>query len=174
MNPRRRRRSTRRIGRNPITMRSVTNDLLMPAAVGAVGAIANDALFTYLPLPAQLKAPGIARWASKGVSAIAMTWLASMVVQRKTAIQLGVGALTNLTAEVARSFMVQSPVLAPAAMEGMGVYTMGYYNPATPAGGGMGVYVPGAETQQLPSLATRETPGVAGMGMHDSHGYNYQ
>lgn len=160
-------------------MRSVTNDLVMPAALGAVGAIANDALFTYLPLPAQLKTPGFARYASKAVTAIGMTWLASMVVQRKTALQMGVGALTCLTAEIARTFMAQTPMLAPAAMEGMGVYTMGYYNPAMPAGGGMGVYVPGAATQQLPSLASRDTAGVApgGMGMAngmtDGHGYNY-
>jgi len=182
MNPRRRKRSTsRRLRRNPITTRSIVNDMLMPAGVGAVGAIATDALFTYLPIPAQFKVPGIARYASKGLTAVALTWLASMVVQRKTAVQLGVGALTCLTAEIARNFMVQNvPALAPAAMEGMGLYTssMGYYNPALPAGGGvngMGVYVGGAETQQLPSLASRDTAGVApgGMGMMDSHGYNY-
>jgi len=174
MNPRKR----RRIRRNPtgrINLRTITNDLLMPAATGAVGAIANDALFTYLPLPVQFKTPGFARYASKAVTAIAMTWLAGMVVQKKTAMQLGVGALTTLTAEIAREFMVRNvPALAPAAMEGMGVYTMGYYNPATPAGGGMGVYVPGAQTQQLPSLASRETPGVAPMAMGQSpDGYNY-
>ena len=157
-------------------MKQITDELLMPAATGAVGAIANDALFTYLPLPAQFKTPGFARYASKGVSAVVMTWLASLVVQRKTAMQLGVGALTTLTAEIAREFMVRNiPAIAPAAMEGMGMYTMGYYNPAMPAGGGMGVYVPGVERQQLPSLATRETPGVApsAMGMNDQHGYNY-
>ncbi len=151
--------------------------------VGAVGAIANDALFTYLPLPMQFKTPGFARYASKGVSAVLMTWLASFVVQKRTAVQLGVGALTCLTAEMARVFMQQTiPQLAPVAMEGMGMYTMGYYNPALPAGGGengaynnnnMGVYVPGASSgyQPLPSLATRETPGVS--GMTDEHGYSY-
>jgi len=164
-------------------MNQITNELLMPAAVGAVGAIANDALFTYLPLPAQFKAPGFARYASKGVSAVVMTWLASLVVQRKTAMQLGVGALTTLTAEIARQIMAQNvPALGPIAMEGLGLYTMGYYNPALPAGGGipanngMGLYTTGAQTQQLPSLASRETPGVSpgGMGqMSDSHGYNY-
>jgi hypothetical protein len=165
-------------------MNQITNELLMPAAVGAVGAIANDALFTYLPLPAQFKAPGFARYASKGLSAVVMTWLASLVVRRQTAMQLGVGALTTLTAEIARQFMAQNlPMLAPVAMEGMGLYTMGYYNPALPAGGGinannnMGLYTTGGAMQQLPSLATRETPGVApgGMGqMVDSHGYNSQ
>ena len=177
MNPRRRRRILRNPRNKFPTMNQVTNELLMPAAVGAVGAIANDALFTYLPLPAQFKAPGFARYASKGVSAIVMTWLASLVVQRKTAMQLGVGALTTLTAEIARQFMAQNvPALAPVAMEGMGLYTMGYYNPALPAGGGVGLYTTGSQTQALPSLATRETPGVSpgGMGqMADSHGYNY-
>lgn len=181
MNPRRKRRATRRISRNPMTTRNIINDMLMPAVTGAVGAIANDALFTYLPLPAQLKTNGFARYASKGVSAIAMTWLASFVVQRKTAVQLGVGALTCLTAEIARNMLQQAvPALAPVAMEGMGLYTMGYYNPAMPAGGGVGLYTGGsmnAPAGQLPSLSSRETPGVApggGMGqMADSHGYNY-
>lgn len=187
MNPRRRRRVRRnpvgRIGKFP-TMNQITNELLMPAAIGAVGAIANDALFTYLPLPAQFKAPGFARYASKGLSAVVMTWLASLVVRRQTAMQLGVGALTTLTAEIARQFMAQNlPMLAPVAMEGMGLYTMGYYNPALPAGGGipanngMGLYTTGSVTTPLPSLATRETPGVSpgGVGqMVDSHGYNYQ
>lgn len=148
-------------------MNQITNELLMPAAVGAVGAIANDALFTYLPLPVQFRAPGFARYASKGFSAVVMTWLASLVVQRRTAMQLGVGALTTLTAEIARDFMVRIPALAPAAMEGLGVYTLnglGYYNPALPAGGGeMGVYTHGNNTR-LPNLATQQGmgPGMAG------------
>ena len=181
MNPRRRRRSTRRVRRNPITMRSVTNDLLIPAATGAVGAIVNDALFTYLPLPAQFKTPGVARYASKGVSAIAMTWLASMVLQRQTALRLGVGALTTLSAEIARDLMARTmPQLAPVAMEGMGVYTMGgmgYYNPALPAGGGeMGVYTSGGQPG-LPNLATQQGMGP-GMGVYTNagaspDGYNY-
>ena len=172
MNPKRR----RRVRRNPtgLNMRTITNDLLIPAATGAVGAIANDALFHYLPLPAQLKSPGVMRYASKGVSAIAMTWLASMVVKRQTAMRLGVGALTTLTAEIARDLMTRTvPQLAPVAMEGMGVYTMGgmgYYNPALPAGGGVG---------NLPNLATQENMGP-GMGVYThgseaapDNGYNY-
>ena len=184
MNPvkRRRRRSIRR---NPVSTKMILNDLLKPAAVGAVGAIANDALYTYLPLPAQFKTPGVARYASKGITAIAMTWLASKVTKRQTAVQLGVGALTCLTAEIARNVMAQNfPTLAPTVVEGMGVYNtsmagMGYYNPAMPAGGGlngMGVYVPGSESYRLPSLATKETAGVApsnGLGMYDQHGYDY-
>ncbi len=168
-------------------MRSITNDLIMPAVTGAVGAIANDALFTYLPLPAQMRTPGFVRYLSKGASAIALTFLASFVVQKRTAMQLGVGALTCLTAEIARTMLQQAvPALAPIAMEGMGLYTMGYYNPALPAGGGinanaynnnMALYTTGNGQPALPSLATRETPGVSpgGMGaMVDSHGYNYQ
>ena len=168
-------------------MRSITTDLIMPAVTGAVGAIANDALFTYLPLPAQMRAPGFVRYLSKGASAIALTFLASFVVQKRTAMQLGVGALTCLTAEIARTMLQQAvPALAPIAMEGMGLYTMGgmgYYNPALPAGGGvnananMGLYTTGNGQPALPSLASRETPGVSpgGMGaMVDSHGYNYQ
>lgn len=182
MNPRRR----RRIRRNPtgrLTMRSITNDLIMPAVTGAVGAIANDALFTYLPLPAQMRAPGFVRYLSKGASAIALTFLASFVVQKRTAMQLGVGALTCLTAEIARTMLQQAvPALAPVAMEGMGLYTMGYYNPALPAGGGipannMALYTTGNGQPGLPSLASRETPGVSpgGMGqMVDNHGYSYQ
>ena len=138
MNPRRRRRVRRnqlRGGR--FTMNQVINDIVMPSAIGAVGAIANDALFTYLPLPMQFKTPGFARYASKGVTAVLMTWLASFVVQKRTAVQLGVGALNCLTAEMASVFRKQTmKQLAQVAMEGRGMYTMGYYNPALPAGGG--------------------------------------
>ncbi len=159
-------------------------DFLQPAMIGAVGAIANDALFAYVPFPAQLKAPGIPRYASKALSAVLMSWLASFVVTQKTATQLGVGALTCLTAEVARDFILTNiPAVAPVAVEGMGLYTggvmnrnnLGYYNPAIPAGGGvdgMGVYVKGRETSPLPSLASRETPGVGSYGANPD-GYAY-
>lgn len=178
MNPRRRRRRSN--PRQRITVDSIMRDFLQPAALGAVGAIANDALFTYLPLPAQLKTPGMMRYASKGLSAVLMSWLASFVLTQKAATQLGVGALTCLTAEVARDFILTNiPAIAPVAVEGMGLYTggvmpgqLGYYNPAIPAGGGvneMGVYVRGRETKMLPSLATTDTPGVG----HMPDGYNY-
>lgn len=170
MNPVRRRRRT--IRRNPISMKGVVNDLVMPAAIGAVGAIANDALFVYLPLPAQFKAPGFARYASKGITAVALTWLASMVVKRQTAIQLGVGALTTLTAEIARGFMAANiPALAPAAMEGMGVYTMGYYNPAVPAGGGdLGVYTMGNAASNL--VAPVNGQEASSLVAPDGYAYN--
>lgn len=158
-------------------MRTITDDLLIPAATGAVGAIANDALFTYLPLPAQLKTPGPMRYASKAVSAIAMTWLASLVLKRQTALRLGVGALTTLSAEIARDLMTRTvPQLAPVAMEGMGVYTMGYYNPAIPAGGGeMGVYTGGGNRAGLPNLANQQgmSPGQMGYAGASPDGYSY-
>jgi hypothetical protein len=103
-----------------------------------------------------------------------------MVVKRQTALRLGVGALTTLSAEIARDLMTRTmPQLAPVAMEGMGVYTMngmGYYNPAIPAGGGaMGVYTQGGGGgAQVPNLATQE--GVSpGMGHYAASpdGYSY-
>lgn len=147
MAPARRRRSTRRVARNPISGRGLMNDLLKPAMTGAAGAIVNDTLFTYLPLPDTLKAPGLARYATKGVTAVALTWAASKLLNRKTALEMGVGALTCLTAEVARNFITANvPALAPVAMEGMGVYvpSLGYYNPAPAIGNdtGMGAYIP--------------------------------
>ena len=186
MNPIRRRRrraavrrTARRVRRNPIVrgwnLNTIIRDLVQPAATGAVGAIANDALFTYLPLPAALKTPGIARYATKGISAVLLTIVAGMVVSKRTAAQMGVGALTTLTAEIARNFLAQNvPALAPAALEGMGLYTsgygMGYYTPALPAGGGMGLYTPGAQTSVLPSLAPSNAPGL---GEFSENGYSY-
>lgn len=177
MNPRRRRRrsSARRVRRNPIRMQNIMRDLLQPAAIGATGAIVNDALFTYLPIPTQFKTPGMMRYASKGISAVAMVWLASHVVKKETAAQLGIGALTQLSAEIFRNFIAQNvPALAPAAIEGMG-----YYNPAAVAGGGvgyytnegMGLYVPGGQSDRLPSLATQN--GNDGVGMYSENGYSY-
>ena len=155
-------------------------DFMQPALTGAVGAIANDALFTYLPVPAQLKAPGLPRYASKALSAVLMSWIASFVVNQRTATQLGVGALTCLTAEVARDFILtQLPAATPLAVEGMGLYTtmqgLGYYNPARPAGGGaLSLYTPSnAASPGLPSLSTRETPGVGNYGANPD-GFSYQ
>lgn len=166
-NPVRRRRATRRVARNPISsVNSIVNNMLKPAMTGAVGAIANDALFMYLPLPEQFKSPGLMRYASKAVTAVGLTWIASKVVSRKTATEMGVGALTCLTAEVARNFLVQNvPALAPAAMEGMGVYVpaLGYYNAAQPIGqdpSQMGAYIPAGGS------------AVAGNGMAEN-GYAY-
>lgn len=158
-------------------MQNIMRDLLQPAAVGAVGAITNDALFTYLPIPVQFKTPGMMRYASKGVSAIAMVWLASHVVKKETAAQLGIGALTQLSAEIFRNFIAQNvPALAPAAMEGMG-----YYNPAPVAGGGVGLYtdqgvgmyVPGGGggPAQLPSQAP--SLNTDNMGMYTENGHVY-
>lgn len=166
-NPRRHR---RRVRRNPIggkfRLNRIVPDLLMPAAIGAVGAIGNDALFTYLPLPVALKTPGVARYATKGATAVLLTFVASMVVKRQTAVQMGVGALTTLTAEIARNFMAQNvPALAPAAVEGMGLYTMGYYNPALPAGG--------AASDMSMYTNANAPPAQMAVGEFNEGGYQY-
>lgn len=173
-NPTRRRRTRRNpVRRNRFTVNRIMSDMVQPAFTGAVGAVANDMMFAYLPLPEQFKAPGMMRYAAKGVSAVAMSWLAGFVVNQRTANQVGVGALTCLTSEVVRNVVAQT--FPGAAMDGMGLYVngMGYYNPALPAGGmdGMGLYVGGQQSASLP-------PASDGMGMYGQekmaeNGYSY-
>jgi len=174
MNPIRRRRRhvrRRRYARNPVSVNAILRDLLMPAATGAVGAIANDALFTYLPLPDALKAPGIPRYATKALTAIGLSMLAAMVVSKKVATEMGVGALTTLAAEIARNMLATT--VPAVAVEGMGLYTMGYYNPAVVAGGGVGYYTRGSAGQgTLPSPLTQDSQ-LHGMGHAVENGYVY-
>lgn len=176
-NPRKRRSTRRRVRRNQLripTMNQLMGNLIIPAATGTVGAIANDLLYTYIPWPEAMKSTQWGRFATKGLTAVGMTMIAGMAVNQRTASHLGVGAFVQLFSDLARQFMVTNGVASDAALEGMGVYTMGYYNPALPAGGGMdgmGLYVPGNQMSapgQLPSLSPSQN-----VGEYVENGYSY-
>lgn len=124
--------------RNPIVRKGffgkVLDRTVMPAVSAAGGALLLDTAWAYLPLPANLK-NGPLKHLVKGAGAVALGELAAMVVSRKTADNMAVGALTVVMHSAGRELMGKyTPTVR---MDGMG-----YMSPAVVANG-MGYY-PGA------------------------------
>ena len=99
-----RRRSNPR-ARFPTFQRIITNQV-MPAMVGGAGAVANDIIVNMLPLPAMWKT-GWARHVSKALGAVAIGMLGGFVLQKRTADQLGAGAMTVVGYNVVRDLTAQ-------------------------------------------------------------------
>ena len=136
--------------RNPVR-RGIVDTTIIPAATATMGALGLDIAWAYLPIPDTVKV-GPMKYLAKAGGAIGLSYLAGMAVSKKTAETLGVGALTVVMHQAAREFI--SRTMPTLAMDGMGYYppsSMGYYNPALPAGetssGNMGYYpnTPSAE-----------------------------
>ncbi|KKN49741.1 hypothetical protein LCGC14_0639910 [marine sediment metagenome] len=126
------------------TVQGIINDQVIPAAVGGAGAVINDLVVNMLPLPANFKS-GWMRHISKAVGAIAIGYLGGMFLAKKTADQLGAGAMTvvgyNVVRDLAAQFM---PQLQLGEYLPMGEYldpALGYYgaglNPSTIPGSGL-------------------------------------
>lgn len=155
--PRNRRRATaRRTYRNPVRLvpRNLIQRQIMPAVIGGAGAVANDIAYSFvlgkLPIGAgaagdivmQLQT-GPLRHVGKVASALALTYLASFAVNRRTAEQLGAGAITVVGYNVVRDVMAK---VAPDLNLGA------YIEP------GMAAYIPAARTMGWPG-AGRGAPG---------------
>lgn len=129
--PAARRRSYRR-RRNPLGfalpsfggMKSGFMAQAMDAVMGAGGAVANDALFTYVPTPAILKT-GIPAIALKAVGAIAVGYLGGMMLGKNRGAQLAQGALTVLAYSVIKPMVGTVVPLAGSEIEGLGFYSPG-------------------------------------------------
>lgn len=89
--------------RNPITgkLGGIVSNTIMPAAIGAGGALTLDLIWGYLPIPAVVKV-GPMRHAAKGVGAIGLGMLAGMVLKKDTANALALGAMTVVMYNAAR------------------------------------------------------------------------
>lgn len=94
LNPRRRYRRSNPAG--------LLGDTVMPAAMGAAGALGLDVLMGFLPIPAALRT-GPARYLVKGAGAIGLGIVAGYVVRPATAHQMAVGALTVVIHEALKS-----------------------------------------------------------------------
>jgi hypothetical protein len=133
---RRRRRSVARVTRrrrrrNPIGVRGFMGALtapLMPAVVGAAGAIGNEVAFRFIPLPANLKT-GMIGTLSRAVVAVGLGMALDRVMGRKMASQMTAGALTVL------AYGQLKGILATAAPQLINEYIsdddMGYYGAGT-------------------------------------------
>ena len=95
------------------TFNRIIQDQVIPAAVGGTGAVLNDIVVNMLPLPAQFKT-GWMRHISKAVGAIAIGYLGAMFLAKRTADQLGAGAMTvvgyNVVRDLAAQFAPQLPL----------------------------------------------------------------
>lgn len=147
--------------RNPIKMGGMgglVSDNLIPAAVGATGALALDILYGIIPLPENIKM-GNLRHAVKGAAAIGMGMLAGMVVNKSMAKSLTNGALTvvlhQAMAELTQKFL---PNLT------LGEYgeinDLGYTSYAQGADG-MGYYLPSGMPEAEASAMNEYMDGMA-------------
>lgn len=126
--------------RNPIRSGPINAgmDMVQGAIPAALGAVALDALWANLPLPASIKT-GMVGQAAKGVGAVAMALAARRVVSKKTADAMGVGALTVMMHGAIKQLAAQT---VPGLNLGCdtGYSGMGYYPPASSAN--LGYYPP--------------------------------
>jgi hypothetical protein len=113
--------------RNPLSlggMRSGITGKVTGAVMGAGGALLNDVLLTYVPLPLMLKTGPLAIL-SKAVGAFAVGYLSSFALGKARGAQLAEGALTVLAYQVARPLVGTMLPLAGDDIEGMGYYSPG-------------------------------------------------
>jgi hypothetical protein len=117
---------------------------IVPAMVGAGGALAVDMAWGYLPIPASLQTGPLAPVTRIG-AILAMGYAAKFVAGETYAQEFTVGGLTVTMYDLAKTWMqANAPNLlapsaaAPAATTGMYV---SYYNPARFSPNSMGMYV---------------------------------
>lgn len=150
--PARRRRSTLRVAsrrraprRNPIGMSGITASVFT-AVQGAGGALAVNALYNLLPIPATMKT-GLAGSATKMALAVGFGMLAKPMIGRAAG-KMAEGAMTVAAFEALQSFV-------PVNMGGSSVAGLGYMSPGMNAGAG----------QALPN---QSIAGMSGVGEYVS------
>ncbi len=156
-NPMRARRHHRKHHRrsNPFSMRGISHTI-MPAAVGATGAIALDVAYAYAGrfLPAQLQS-GFMPVLVKAAGAIGLGMLARRVVSREKANAATLGALTVVAYGAIKPLIAQFAPTIPGlsgyadfvnygtSMSGMGSYMQNFRSSQTPDTlRGLGFYSP--------------------------------
>jgi hypothetical protein len=116
---------------------------LLPAGVGAVGALALDFAMPHVPLPAALNTPTFQPVVKIG-GAIAIGLVAQMLVSRRFGAQVMSGALTTTLYGLAKDKLAEiQTTAAPTTTQALQAYAngrrrLGWYSPARAAG--FGVY----------------------------------
>ena len=161
MNPRRRRYRHRNPSISGITSSFKPRAILavlIPAGVGAGGALALDIAMSYVPLPATMQTP-MAKNIARIIGAIALGALGTAFLGRQKGAQVALGALTVVSYNVLREFAVQQfPTLTLSGIT-QGDYSdlnlagrrLGYINPAPMLTSGMGAYM-GAGLPPVPGM----------------------
>jgi hypothetical protein len=174
-NPRRHHRARRR---NPFLGGSLTQDVLMPAALGVAGGVALGMAWNALSpnLPSTLTGNSIGALVGEGVGAVGLGWLAAKALGREKGAAVAIGALTVVLYNFVEGAISGTGLPSFA---GLGFHplrkaiprarTMGAYLPGQGLNpGGMGAYMPmGAISNFNPA------PYVAGLGgTFDNPGLN--
>lgn len=136
----------RRRHHNPFSSRGITS-ALVPAGIGALGAVGLDITFGYLGsyLPASLTSNPYIAAATKAAGAFGLGWLASKALGREKGKLVTAGALTVISYGLAKSLIAQAAPSLPglSGMDGIGAYSpMGAYSPSLSGPGGFGAYNP--------------------------------
>jgi hypothetical protein len=182
-NPRRRRhvmrsrRSNPRRRRNPFSTTGLTNDYLMPGALGALGGVALNLLWNAISpsLGCTISGNSITSVLAQGAGAIGLGMIAGKALGASKGQAVGAGALTIVLYNYANSMLsTTGGLMGLGRRRGMGRRGMGAYMPGTqiPRLNGMGAYLPGqglnlaglgnyAAMNPAPYLAG----GAEGMGM---------
>lgn len=107
------RKRRRKMRRNPISVRGTVSSIrstipavLKPATLAAVGALSLDVIWSYLPIPANIKT-GQYRHLAKAAGAIGLGVLGAKILGRDTAIKFATGAMTVVLYGVLRDFVSQ-------------------------------------------------------------------
>jgi hypothetical protein len=137
----RRRRHVTRLRRNPIRMggfsvRRFMNDALIPAGVGAVGALGVDVALGYggAYLPASLQS-GLPNTLVRLAGAVGVGWVAGMAAGKKFGEAATAGAITVTLYDLIKGYV-------KTAMPALPLSGMGWISPGLQVGyGGMGAYV---------------------------------
>jgi len=134
----------RTMGKLSFNPKTFLNDTLLPASIGAGGALALDAALSFAApyIPAGLNT-GIARSGVKLVGAIAIGMAASMIGGKRIGEQVMAGAVVVTMYDALKPYLV-------GVVPGLSEYNMGWVSPAPQLGvyagsdnaytGGMGVY----------------------------------
>lgn len=143
----RRRRSGRRSGgsSNPLSnpMGYVKNTII-PAGIGAAGALGLDVLLGVLPIPVALQSPTL-RPVLRIAGAIGLGYLASMVAGKSIGEQVTAGAITVTLYDVLKGVVQQAVPSIP--LSGYD-YDLGYMSPALQAGDSLSEYVSGMDLNE--------------------------
>lgn len=134
LNPRGRRRLYRR---NPINFRGgimgIVNNQIIPAAIGAGGALALNLALSFIPLPDVAKT-GWARHGVRLLGALGLGWAAQKFVGGKKGEALAAGALTIVMYDIVRAALSQfAPEISTrlGEFEDVSLGEVEYYSPAS-------------------------------------------
>jgi hypothetical protein len=131
-----------RVRRNPLRLGgfnfgSFMRNNLMPAGIGAIGAIGVDVTLAYVnPMLPPVLQSGLPRTAVKIAGAVVVGMVAGKVMGRKFGEDVTAGAITVTLYDLIKGYVAQMMPGLP-----LSEYSMGWASPAANVGSDMGIYV---------------------------------